>query len=130
MRSHLEFRSGALRDPPHVRPGGETVARLLTTALPAHGYRIERMVAEDWGWCVKIAQDCFPLWIGCGAYAEYPDGHLCFITPSRPRIWRWLRRIDTRETVERLADALEACVRQSGVAHHLRWWSDEEVRAG
>jgi hypothetical protein len=53
-----------------------------------------------------------------------------FITPSRPRIWRWLRRIDTRETVERLADALEACVRQSGVAHHLRWWSDEEVRAG
>jgi hypothetical protein len=130
MRSHLEFRSGALRDGPKVRPGGEMLARLLASGLPSHGYRIKKTVAEDWGWCVMIAHDRFPLWIGCGAYAECPDGHLCFIEPSKPRIWRWFRPVDTSETVERLAGALEACVRQSGVAHHLRWWSEEEVRAG
>ena len=130
MRSHLEFRSGALRDPPGTGPAGEMLARQLAIALPVHGYRIRRIMAEDWGWSVVLANPGFSLWIGCGPYPEHPDGHLCFITPSRPRAWSWLGRVDTTEVVERLAAALESCVLKSGVAHHLRWWSEEEVRAG
>jgi hypothetical protein len=130
MRTHLEFRSGALRDLPGTGPAGELLARQLAIALPVHGYRIRKIVAEDWGWCVMLENSGFSLWIGCGPHADHPDGHLCFITPSKPRIWSWLGRVNTSEVVERLADALESCVRKSGVAHHLHWWSEAEVRAG
>jgi hypothetical protein len=129
MRSHLEFRSGALRDPPHVRPGGEMLARQLAIGLPALGYAINTVVRQDRGWRVAVNNSDFALWIGCGPHADHPDGHLCFITPSKPRIWTWLGPVDTGKRVERLAVALESCIRRSGVAHHLRWWSEDEVEA-
>lgn len=130
MRTHLEFRSGALCDPPEVQPGGELLAQQVLIGLPAQGYRVRKAIAEDWGWCVIVENRRFPVWIGCGRHPDREDGHLCFITPSRPRIWTWLGRVETGEVVERLADALESCVRRSGVAHHLRWWSEDDVRAG
>lgn len=130
MRSHLEFRSGALCDPSGTALRGELLARQLVIGLPAQGYRIRKAVAEDWGWCVALENPGFALWIGCGPYAEYPDGHLCFIQPSKPRVWTWLGRVDASGTVERLASALESCILRSGVAHHLRWWSEDEVQAG
>jgi hypothetical protein len=130
MRSHLEFRSGALCDPHGTALRGELLARQLVIGLPAQGYRIRKVVAEDWGWCVALDNPGFALWIGCGALAAYDDGHLCFIQPSKPRVWSWLGRVDASESVERLASALESCILRSGVAHHLRWWSEDEVQAG
>jgi hypothetical protein len=129
MRSHLEFRSGTLRDAA-APDGGEAVAQLLAKALPGHGFTVERVFAEDWGRCVAIANRDFPLWIGCGGYAEYSDGMLCFIEPSRPVIRKWLRRIDVSARVEALADAMERILADSGRARDLRWWSPEEVAAG
>jgi len=88
------------------------------------------MTAEDRGWRVAVANADFPLWIGCGHYAEYPDGHLCFVEPSKPFIRRWLRRISTVERVEALANAVERIIQQSGDARDLRWWTDEEATRG
>lgn len=129
MRSHVEFRSATLSDEPgdEAAPKGEAVARLLAAELPGHGYQIERIYSEDWGWCVQVSNSSFPLWIGCGHYQEYEDGHLCFIEPSRPYIRRWLRRVPTIEIVERLATAIEDILRHSGEVYDLRWWTDAEV---
>lgn len=129
MRSHLEFRSGALCDPPGTALRGELLARQLVIGLPAQDYRIQKAVAEDWGWCVAVENPGFALWIGCGALAAYPDGHLCFIHPAKPRVWTWTGRVDVSAAVERLASALERCILRSGVGHHLRWWSEDEVKA-
>ena len=131
MRTNLEFRSSTLlADPPEGEPQGETTARFLAERLPAHGFEIEKVHAEDWGWRIQIHHEAFPLWIGCGFYPEYPDGVLCFIEPSRPFLRRWLRKIPTLETVERLADALERIVADSGLSQDLRWWSREENARG
>lgn len=131
MRSHLEFRSGALCDPPGTVPAGRMLARQLEIALPAHGYRVRRILVEDWGWRLILANPGFTLWVGCGPHLDHPeDGHICFIVPYKPRAWGWLGRVDTTGVVERLAVALESSVLKSGVAHHLRWWSEEEVRTG
>ena len=132
MRSHLEFRSAEMSDgePNDSVATGETVARLVANALPAHGFVVDDIIAEDWGWCVMIAHDRFPLWIGCGVNPEYSDGHLCFIEPSKPYVRRWFRRIATREVVERLAVALEQIISDSGKAHHMRWWNDDEAARG
>jgi hypothetical protein len=98
--------------------------------LPGLGFQPERVHPEDWGWRVQIANEAFPLWIGCGHYLEYPDGHLCFIEPSKSHVRHWLRRISTVETVERLADAVERIVEGSGKAYDMRWWTDAEVARG
>ena len=85
--------------------------------------------AEDWGWRVDVENDAFPLWVGCGNYDDFENGFLCFIAPSKPFVRRWLSRIDTSPTVERLASALETALRQRGDVSRLRWWSDDEVPA-
>jgi len=132
MRTHLEFRSTDLLDAHDDAdiPHGEAVAKLLGSGLSDRGFQTGATVPEDWGWCLKIRHDAFPLWIGCGFYPEYEDGLLCFIHPSKPYVRRWFKRISTAETVERLATALEDTLRESRKVHDLRWWTEAEVKRG
>jgi len=130
MRTHLEFLSNAfpryLDEDEEVNPGvyGKRLAEFLAAQLPRHGFSVSEKFAEDWGWCIMLQNDAFPLWIGCANYGK--GGFLCFIEPSKPYVRRWLKRIPTTETVKRLADALEETLRESGKAHDLRWWSAAE----
>ena len=132
MRTHLEFRSSELFDDHDDgdKPQGEAVARFLSGGLPEHGFHVDALIPEDWGWCVKILHPAFPLWIGCGFYPEYDDGLLCFIEPSKPYVRRWLKPIPVTAVVDRHASALEATLRDSGKAYDLRWWSEAEVKKG
>jgi hypothetical protein len=131
MRTNLEFRSSQLSANSNVEgPSGRAVAELLTERLPHYGFLVESIIAEDWGWLVQVTNQGFPLSVGCGSYQEYPDGCLCFIEPSRRFVRRWLKRISTVATVERLADALEHILRDCGKAHELRWWSATENSRG
>lgn len=126
MRSHVEFRSAALIDPSPATGGG-MVAGILKDNLPLHGFEVVAVTQEDWGVHIALTNDAFALSIGCGHYAEYPDGHLCFIEPSKPVIRRWLRKISTVETVEKLAAALDDILAQRNGIDHLRWWTEAEV---
>jgi hypothetical protein len=135
MRSHLEFISGSFPLLPEetetANPGryGRRLAEYLAAQLPQHGFSIIGVNAEDWGWRVDIENHSFSLWIGCGNYEEYEHGFLCFIEPSKPSIGRFLKRVSTLATVERLADALQAVLEQSGKVERMRWWLEDEVRA-
>jgi len=132
MRTHLEFRSVDLLDAHEDGdiPRGGAVAELLGEKLPGYGFPIERIIPEDWGWCVMIAHDAFPLWVACGFYPEFEDGLLCFIHPSKPHVRKWLRTISTEEPVARLANALEDILSKNPKVHDLRWWTDAEVNSG
>ncbi len=132
MRSNLEFRSPALDDGQRQDdlPRGEAVARLIAGKLPGFGFVATEVGDEDWGWYVNVANNDFRLWIGCGGYLEYDDGHLCFIEPKKQFVRRWFRKVSTVETVERLATALETILAQSGEASKLRWWTDAENARG
>lgn len=131
MKTNLEFRSATLLEPARedeVR--GQTIARFLADHLPDHGFSVEDVAVEDWGWRVSIVNPAFPLWIGCGHYQEWPDGLLCFLEPDQPFLRRWFRKIPTGAAVTRLGHALEAIVRNSGQASDIRWWGEEENRRG
>lgn len=132
MRSHCEFRSTILSDEAGVgtAPKGKTVAAFMEAELPKHGYLIERVYPEDWGWCVQIANSAFPLIIGCGHYEEWPDGHLCFIEPHKPYVRRSVKRITTVEVVESLATAMEEVLCRQGQVTDFRWWTEAEVARG
>ena len=134
MRTHVELRSDAF--PPYsdeeaqVNAGrfGKRLAEFLADALPRHGHKVVGLKPEDWGWRIDIENDPFPLWIGCGNYDEYPNGFLCFIEPSKPFVHRWLSRIDTIPTVERVASAVDAIFASCHAVSNVRWWSDDEAR--
>ena len=126
MRCHVEFRSALLRDPlPAI--GGARVAEALRESLPSHGFDVLAFIQEDWGVLITLANEDFALSIGCGHYAEYADGHLCFIEPSTPTVRRWLKKISTIETVERLASAMANILAQRSDVQHMRWWTAAEA---
>lgn len=127
MKTNLEFRSATLLEP--VEEVGVR-ARYLADRLPEHGFSVDEVAAEDWGWRVSVANPAFPLWIGCGHYPEWQDGLLCFLQPDRPTMRQWFRKIQTGETVARLGQALETIIHQSGQASDIRWWTEEENRRG
>ena len=134
MRTHIEFTSTefpAYEDEDEaVNPGrfGKRLAEWLAVTLPAHGFVVRGIGAEDWGWRVEVENQAFPLWVGCGNYEEFEHGFLCFIEPSKPFVRKLFSKVATSETVERLASALEAALRQRGDVSRLRWWSEDEAR--
>lgn len=133
MRTHVEFQSTHF--PPYpdedkiINPNryGKRLAEFLSEELKNADYKIKRVVSEDWGWIVELENKQFPLWIGCGNYEETENGFLCFIESSKPYIRRWFRRLHAEPTIERLVDAIETILKESGKVTNLRWWSEDEI---
>ena len=127
MKTMLEFTSDAFPAEPgeedEINPGryGRKLAAFIAEALRRSGLETGEPFAEDWGWQVDVANDNFPLWIGCGNIEDTPNALLVFIEPSKPVIRRLFRKIETRPAVERLAAALHAVLAGSGKVSGLTW---------
>jgi hypothetical protein len=134
IKTHLEFKSTAFPAYPgedkEINPGifGKRLAEFLAEALPHQGFRVLCIGAEDWGWMVEIENQEFPLWIGCANYDGTENEFQCLIEPSKPFVRKWFSKIETGQTVEKLAAALEEVLVQCGKFSKLRWLSDDEVR--
>lgn len=135
MRTHLDFKSDRfpsygteVEGVNHQTIWGKRLAEFLAEALKKRGFPVTEPFPEDWGWMVPIENEAFPLFVGCANYGdEDEDSFACFIEPCRPEVRRWFKKIDTRETVGRVADALEAILKSDPSVRELRWWSEEEV---
>src|SRR5215469_107508 len=132
LRATVEFRSDAFPPRPgeeeRVNPGlwGEALVEYLAPALEARGFIVRGSFPEDWGYIIALDNPDYPLWVGCGNYQEHPDGFLCFISPPKPSIRRWFRKIETSARVDALAVALDDALKSHPSVHDLRWWSHEE----
>lgn len=131
MRTNLEFTSTEFPPDPSeediINPGrfGKRLTEFLQENLPKYGFKVIAINAEDWGYRLEIKNEAFPLWIGCGNYEEFENGFLCFIEPSKPFIRKLFKKVSTTDIIEELGIALEACLRESGKAEKLRWWSED-----
>jgi hypothetical protein len=127
MKTHVEFRSDRFPrmedDGDEVNPGrwGRRLATFVHKALLVRGIQALEPYPEDWGWVVPIANNEFPLWIGCGNYDDYPDGFLCFIEPRTPVIRKWFRKIDTTVRVTAIRDALDAILTEDAGIRDKKW---------
>jgi hypothetical protein len=135
METHVEFRSD--RFPPVdgeeqlINPNlwGKRLADFLREGLRSEGFETNKPIPEDWGWIVPVINKLFPLWIGCGHYAEYQDGFLCFIEPHTPVVWKFLKRVDTRDRIEALRQAMDKVLSEEAGIRCKRWWGDEEFNS-
>ncbi len=132
MKTHVEFRSELFppceEEAELAKAGvyGKRLAEYLARELPKHGATVVGITDEDWGWVVKLENEAFPLWIGCGHYQEYEDGFLCFVEPSKPVVRRFFKRIDARPAIERAVAALDAVLGAEPEVHDVKWWTAEE----
>jgi hypothetical protein len=132
METYVEFRSDRFPaydgEERELNPGlwGKRLAEYLQQALHVEGFETGEPFAEDWGWVVPILNESFRLWIGCGRYQEYPDGFLCFISPHKPFVRRFLRKVDTRERIESLQRSMDRVLAEDEGIRGKRWWTHEE----
>jgi hypothetical protein len=132
MQTKVEFRSNrfpALEGEEElVNPGlwGKQLAEFLRDGLRGQGFETKEPIAEDWGWVLPVVNNSFRLWIGCGHYQEYPDGFLCFIEPHTPFVWKLFRRIDTRERIAALRQAIDNVLAEDAGIRSKRWWTYQE----
>ncbi len=132
MKTNVEFRSDKF--PPYegedeiINPGlwGKRLAEYLGERMEGEGIETGEILPEDWGWVLRIKNDAFPLWIGCGHYEEFPNGFLCCIEPGKPVIRRFFKKIDTTEQVGRVAEALDRILTSDPEVTDLRWWNEDE----
>jgi hypothetical protein len=137
MRTNVEFRSDKFPAFPgeeeRINPGrwGQALAQYLQVKLRECGISTKIEIGfEDWGCRLDLTGTPFPIWIGCGNYEEYPDGYLCFLEPSKPRIWRFpFKFIDTTFQMHRVADALNEILTTDPDIRDVRWWPEGKMWA-
>jgi hypothetical protein len=114
-----------------TNPGifGKRLAEFLRNKLRAEGIKTQEPVAEDWGWSVPVANESFRMWIGCGRYQEYPDGFLLFIEPHAPYIRRSLKKLDIRDRVTALQQAIDRVLAEEPGIWNKHWWTHEQFNA-
>jgi hypothetical protein len=132
MLTYVEFRSDLFPADPDedetVNPGvyGRQLAMFLAGELRGLGFNCGQPFAEDWGWHIPVENEAFKLWIGCGNYAEYPDGFLCFIEPHMPVVRKLFAKIDTVPRVEALQKAMDTILSGQPLIRDKRWWTHAE----
>ena len=129
MNTHLEFKSSAFPayegESEHINPDrwGMRLAEYLHQELPAHGFIPDiDPFYEDWGVCITLKNDGFPIMIGCGNQGE--NEYLIFIDPSEPQIKKGLLRrklIDTTPVVIPLSEAIETIVSAHPDSTDVQW---------
>jgi hypothetical protein len=135
MLTHVEFRSDrfpALEgEEDMINPDlwGRLLADFLRQGLIARGYEIPEPIAEDWGWCLRVLNQPFSVWIGCGHYQEYPDSYLCFIEPHKAHVWKFFRRISTITQVQALQIAMDEVLAEGADIRAKQWWTHEEFNS-
>jgi hypothetical protein len=127
MKTNVEFKSDKF--PPYdgeedeINPGlwGKRLAEYLQNNLPLHGINVICIGAEDWGWMVELENEEFPLWIGCGHQYGEKNEFLCFIEPSKPFIRKWFKKIDTKDKVNRVINALANVLESDSDIRDIKW---------
>lgn len=69
IRAAVRQRS-PIEESKYVNPDlwGKWLAEFLCAKLLAEGVQTDEPFSEDWGWRIDVANEDFPLWIGCSHY--------------------------------------------------------------
>lgn len=127
MKTFVEFRSNKF--PPYegeeeqINPGlwGKRLAEYFVQKLAEKGIEMQRMVAEDWGWCVQLKNEEFTLAICCGHQYGDDDVFVCFTDPRAPIVRKFFRKIDATAQLARLTEAMQEILASDPDIRDVEW---------
>ena len=103
---------------------GKRLAEYLQKSLPRYGVIVAGIFAEDWGWCIEIAHDeKYFLSIRCANINENESNNrfLCFINPDKPYIRKWFKKIDVRDNIKKVSNALNTILLEDPDIYDVSW---------
>ena len=131
IKTSVEFRSNKF--PPYdgeeeqINPGlwGKRLAEYLVQKLMEKGIETERMVAEDWGWYIKIKNEGFEMAVCCGRQNSDTnsdaDQFVCFTYPSTPIVKKLFKKIDATSKLTLLTEALQQILASDPDIKEIVW---------
>lgn len=124
-KTFLEFRAAADFDRgSNDNPAGREIATLLAKELFSNGISAEAPIQEDWGWCFFANADGVRVLVGCGAYAEYEDGWLTFVEPTKLSWGYWFNRGAVLRACGKTAAIVRDIIAADRRFYDLQWWTD------
>lgn len=115
--THLEFLADFPRG--HGEAGREVMDRLMS-AMRHAGFEAGGPVAEDWGWACTLSAEGGSLTLGCGAYAEYEDGWLCFVEGGKG-----MPSGAAMALRQKAVRVMHGAIAGDPRCRDLKWWTDD-----
>ena len=110
----------------YINPGLYALefANFLERELTQRGYPAKFRCQEDWGhWMELEHEGKFTLAVCCGNTGEDIDGqaeHRVFLTPDKPVIRKFLKKIDVRSDLEKITTTLRDVLESSSAINNIR----------
>jgi hypothetical protein len=107
-----------------TNPGvyGKAFAKWLADRFQEAGRSVDSVVPEDWGWCVILQQEPFPLWVGCGNENGSSDKWKAFVVAEGGIFRKVFGNNDIAENVRCVKSELQRILKTAPGA--TRTWTE------
>ena len=127
MKTQVTFRSSKF--PPYegeeeqINPGlwGKRLAEYWVQKLAEKGFEPGEMIAEDWGWYVRVEVDGVKLAVCCGHQNGDADEFLCFTDPAIPILRKLFKKVDVTAPLTKLTDAMQQILSSDPEIRSVTW---------
>jgi hypothetical protein len=105
-----------------TNPGiyGSALANWLAEELRATGVPAGTVIAEDFGWCIRVESKPHALYVVCASTGETPDQWEVFVFVEGGLLARMLGNDSRAESVSLLFAAVRRCLEKAPVVRSLR----------
>lgn len=106
-----------------TNPGiyGRALANWVAAKLKERSVAVERVLAEDFGWCVMVRSRPFSLWIGCASLDGDTARWQMAVTLERGLLGRLFGRNEAQIELDQLREHFRAIVRDIPDATDIEW---------
>jgi hypothetical protein len=122
----LEFESSAFPvvrgedEETNPRIYGKALAQWLAEQLRAAGVPAGEVIAEDFGWCVRVESKPHTLYVACASTGEKPDQWRVFAFAEGGVMARLLGKDKRAESLASLFAAVRHCLKSAATVRGLR----------
>lgn len=98
---------------------GKSLAEWLAGKLRSAGISVGDVIAEDFGWCLRMDSEPHSLFVACSGNADEPDRWRVFVF-AEGGLFARLTGADTRaESVATLFTAVRQCIESAPAVHGI-----------
>lgn len=96
-----------------TNPGvyGRALADYLVDQIRGRGVDVERVIPEDFGYCIMLERKPLRLWIACGNRAGRTDEWIAFAVAEGGLLGRTVGNSHPAQEIERISEMLGAIMR-------------------